>query len=69
MLQTKWLAMLLNEGVDPVTNSTIIPKQAYEAITAATAIVTDIEQTADMSIIGSGLGWNRFSYKGFEVSS
>ncbi|KAI0326062.1 beta-lactamase/transpeptidase-like protein [Cubamyces sp. BRFM 1775] len=48
---TKWLATLLNSGVDPVTNRTIVPAQAEK----------------ELSVVGYGMGWFRMSYKGHDV--
>ena len=61
--------MLLNEGVNPVSNTTIIPKQAFKDITTASAIANGAPQAEHLSINGYGMGWRRQSYKGYDVSA
>lgn len=68
LTQLKWAAMLLNEGVDPVTKKTIIPRSSFDVIITASAIVNGHSPDENTSIIGYGLAWFRFSYKGYEVS-
>ncbi|KAI0695190.1 beta-lactamase/transpeptidase-like protein [Cerioporus squamosus] len=63
---TKWLAVLLNEGIDPTTNRTIIPSSAFTEMTTARAIVSGAP-VGDLSIIGYGMGWFRMSYRGHDV--
>ena len=65
-LQTKWLATLLNKGVYPVTNDTIIPLAVFEEMTTARAIVGGVS-AGPVSIVGYGMGWFRMSYKGHDV--
>ncbi|KAL4254577.1 class-A beta-lactamase family protein [Abortiporus biennis] len=62
----KWLAMMLNEGIDPYTNRTIIPLQAYREITFAHSITSGAGFPGS-SIRGYGLGWGRSSYQGHET--
>lgn len=73
---TKWLAMLLNKGVDPLTNTTIIPRSAFEAVTSAhvvqrgTGISRALIQdgfSGEYSIAGYGTGWGRWSDRGHEI--
>nr|VWP00380.1 Enterotoxin-like protein [Ganoderma boninense] len=62
----KWLALLLNEGVDPLTNARIIPVSVFQEMTTARAIVSGV--AADpLSIMGYGMGWFRMSYRGHDV--
>lgn len=68
VLQTKWLAVLLNNGVDPVSNTTIIPSSAFEEITTAYSVMEGTPPSPEMSIWGYGLGWVTFSYQGHNVS-
>lgn len=56
----------MNEGVDPITNKTILPKSTYEAVTSAYAISAPAP-FPELSILGYGLGWFRESYLGHEV--
>ena len=61
--------MILNGGIDPNTNSTVIPSKVLETITSAYSIVRpDGEATADDSTEVYGLGWSRLSYLGHDVS-
>ncbi|KZT69403.1 beta-lactamase/transpeptidase-like protein [Daedalea quercina L-15889] len=64
---TKWLTVLLNEGVEPGSNKTIIPHSAFEEITTAHSITSGKPATPEMSIQGYGLGWLRVSYQGHDV--
>ncbi|TBU44391.1 beta-lactamase/transpeptidase-like protein [Dichomitus squalens] len=63
---TKWLAVLLNKGVDPLTTATIIPASVLEAMTTTRAVVSGIPE-GPLSIIGYGMGWFRMAYKGHDV--
>lgn len=60
--------MMLNEGVDPMTNATIIPKTVIQEITTASVILSGVGPNENTSITGYGMGWGRFSYKGYDVS-
>ncbi|EPS99304.1 hypothetical protein FOMPIDRAFT_1164237 [Fomitopsis schrenkii] len=64
---TKWLAVLLNNGVDPASNKTIIPRSAFEEITTAHSVMQGKPSFPEMSIWGYGLGWWRFSYQGHNI--
>ncbi|KAL4251706.1 class-A beta-lactamase family protein [Abortiporus biennis] len=64
----KWLAMMLNQGIDPYTNRTIIPIRAYYEITLAHSVVFGTG-VSELSIRGYGLGWARGSYQGHEMIS
>ncbi|EPS99303.1 hypothetical protein FOMPIDRAFT_114665 [Fomitopsis schrenkii] len=64
---TKWLAVLLNNGVDPVSNTTIIPSSAFEEITTAYSVMEGTPPSPEMSIWGYGLGWVTFSYQGHNI--
>ncbi|THH05073.1 hypothetical protein EW145_g5058 [Phellinidium pouzarii] len=57
--KTEWLALLLNEGVNPLTNATIIPKSAFEASTMASAIISGMGNAYGVSIAGHCMGWIR----------
>ncbi|KAI0752773.1 beta-lactamase/transpeptidase-like protein [Daedaleopsis nitida] len=63
---TKWLATLLNEGVDPVTNRTVVPPSVFIETTTAHTVVSGAAM-GDLSIIGYGMGWFRMSYRGHDV--
>ncbi|KAH8093156.1 beta-lactamase/transpeptidase-like protein [Cristinia sonorae] len=63
----KWLAMLLNDGVDPRSNLTVVPKFAFDEVTTAHYIVSGKTDNPSFSVNGYGMGWARFSYKGFDV--
>jgi len=64
---TKWLTVLLNKGVEPTSNETIIPPSAFEEITTAHAIMAGRPIAPEISIQGYGLGWWRFSYQGHDI--
>ena len=59
--------MILNGGVDPDTNVTIIPPAEFEVITSAHSIVSP-DASAQTSTEVYGLGWYRTSYMGHDVS-
>ncbi len=67
--QGKWAATILNGGVDPVTNKTIIPPSAFAETTTARVIQAgNVTEDKSVSIIGYGLGWQRNSFMGHDVS-
>jgi hypothetical protein len=59
--------LLLNEGVHPKTNETIIPHSAFKEATTAHAIVFGRPDQPHLSIHGYGMGWGLQSYQGHEV--
>ncbi|KAI0341218.1 beta-lactamase/transpeptidase-like protein [Trametopsis cervina] len=63
----KWLAMLLNGGINPRTNKTVIPKAALDAATVAHSVMFNRAPLPELSIVGYGMGWTRQSYRGHEV--
>lgn len=66
-IQTKWIAMLLNNGVDPRTNVTVIPRGAFQETTKALSIMSGVPPDKFSSIVGYGMGWWRVSHQGHEV--
>lgn len=56
----------MNEGVNPITNATIIPPIVFREMTTARTIVSGVP-AGDMSILGYGMGWFRMSYRGYDV--
>jgi hypothetical protein len=66
-MQTKWVAMLLNKGVNPYTNETIVPSSVIDATTSAYSIIDGKASRQDTSLVGYGMGWGRLSYRGHEV--
>ncbi|KAI0320012.1 beta-lactamase/transpeptidase-like protein [Amylostereum chailletii] len=66
----KWLQVLLNEGMDPRSNQTLIPSSAFAEITTAHTIISGGHSSIPgFSIRGYGLGWDRYSYAGHDVIS
>lgn len=59
--------MLLNDGVDPITNTTVIPQSAFKMATNVQSIVDGSAKYPEFSFSGYGMGWERFSYQGHEV--
>ncbi|PIL26205.1 hypothetical protein GSI_11960 [Ganoderma sinense ZZ0214-1] len=58
----RWLSVLLNEGQDPTTNKTVIPKSVFDAVTTSQVIVAGKPiSTYGSSIVGYGMGWLRTS--------
>ena len=60
--------MLLNAGVDPSTNSTVVPKEVFEMTTTSHILATGRGQQPDISASGYGMGWSQFAYQGHEAS-
>ena len=67
----KWLAVWLNKGVDPVTNATIFPESVYDAATTGHWIARGTgggtSDSYGASIVGYGMGWQRWSYGTVDV--
>ncbi|EIN12842.1 beta-lactamase/transpeptidase-like protein [Punctularia strigosozonata HHB-11173 SS5] len=63
---TKWLEMLLREGLGPSANVTVIPQDIFEDLTTAYVVING-RGSVTRSIQGYGLGWTRFSYRGHDV--
>ena len=63
----RWLSALLNEGQDPTTNKTVIPKSVFDAVTTAQIIVGGKLIPAS-SIVGYGMGWMRTNVGTADVS-
>ncbi|KAJ7262737.1 beta-lactamase/transpeptidase-like protein [Mycena haematopus] len=61
-----WVKMLLNSGVDPQTNKTIIPRTTFDLATSAISVAVKRGSTLT-SIMGYGLGWAQLSYRGHEL--
>ncbi|KAI0261080.1 beta-lactamase/transpeptidase-like protein [Gloeopeniophorella convolvens] len=61
-----WVKVHLNGGVDPRTNTTVVPPSALEAATSAHSIADSTPQSSVYSIRGYGMGWARFSYAGHD---
>jgi hypothetical protein len=59
--------MILNGGIDPSTNTTIIPSAEFDVITSAHSIASP-STSAQSSTEVYGLGWARLSYIGHDVS-
>ncbi|KAI1795412.1 beta-lactamase/transpeptidase-like protein [Ganoderma leucocontextum] len=58
----RWLSVLLNEGEDPTTNKTVIPKSVFDAVTTSQIIVAGKPVPSyGSSIVGYGMGWMRTS--------
>ncbi|RPD58606.1 beta-lactamase/transpeptidase-like protein [Lentinus tigrinus ALCF2SS1-7] len=66
---TKWLAMLLNGGVNPYTNHTVLPRSVFDEMTSAHSIVIAQPVKPSTSITGYGMGWMRTSLLGHDVIS
>lgn len=63
----KWIQVLLNHGVDPVTNRTILPRATYDMVTASHSIVSPAPSQSWFSPETYGLGWFVKSYQGHNV--
>ncbi|KAJ7851819.1 hypothetical protein B0H14DRAFT_2761099 [Mycena olivaceomarginata] len=65
-LQLLWAKLILNGGVDSVTNTTIIPKATFDLATTGQSILTH-QGDGLLSAIEYGLGWARTAYRGHEL--
>ncbi|KAI0063206.1 beta-lactamase/transpeptidase-like protein [Artomyces pyxidatus] len=64
----KWVRMLLNNGVDPRTNNTILPRSAFESIVSAHSIIPGNPfGFPGLSFAGYGLGWIRTTFMGHDI--
>ncbi|KAI0063207.1 beta-lactamase/transpeptidase-like protein [Artomyces pyxidatus] len=64
----KWVRMLLNKGVDPRTNKTILPRSAFDTIVSAHSVVSGKPSgSPGSSIVGYGLGWARTTLVGHDI--
>ncbi|RPD53640.1 beta-lactamase/transpeptidase-like protein [Lentinus tigrinus ALCF2SS1-7] len=69
---TSWLAMLLNEGVDPVSGKTVVPLDVYREVTTARSVVYSGRPSEDSygsPIVGYGHGWEQWIYYGIDIIS
>ncbi|KAI0253805.1 beta-lactamase/transpeptidase-like protein [Lactifluus subvellereus] len=66
---TPWVKLFLNDGVDPDTNTTVIPPEALETVTSAHTIVDGNPRyrSESCSFIVYGLGWLRLSCIGHDI--
>ncbi len=67
LLQVPWVKTILNGGIDPDTNITIIPPAQFDVITSAHSIVSP-NVSAETSTLVYGLGWFRMTVIGHDVS-
>jgi len=63
---TPWVRVMLNGGVDPETNVTIIPPEQFDIITSAHSIVGSSANDQSSTAL-YGLGWIRFSSVGIDI--
>ena len=63
----KWLSVWLNEGVDMVSGETIMPQGVYDELTTAHTIVDGRPSAVYDSLIGYGMGWERWAAGGVDV--
>ncbi|TFK79087.1 beta-lactamase/transpeptidase-like protein [Polyporus arcularius HHB13444] len=67
---TKWLAMLVHGGVNPYTNTTVVPPSVFDEITTAHSIVVHRPLEPSTSLLtGYGMGWRRTSFQGHDLIS
>ncbi|CDO69943.1 hypothetical protein BN946_scf184836.g17 [Trametes cinnabarina] len=66
----KWLAVLLNEGADPRSGETVLPRSVYDAVTTARHVVLGQPSPPYGSgIVGYGMGWMQWTYKDVPIVS
>ncbi|KAI0087674.1 beta-lactamase/transpeptidase-like protein [Irpex rosettiformis] len=64
---SKWVRTLLNGGVDPTTNITIVPVSAWQEESSGQIIIDPAPSFPDYSLSAYGHGWMRQSYQGYEI--
>ncbi|KLO13809.1 beta-lactamase/transpeptidase-like protein [Schizopora paradoxa] len=65
---SRWLKVLLNKGVDPASNKTVLPRTVYDMVTTAHTLTNgNPAEAQQFSIAGYGMGWLRTSIKGHEI--
>ena len=64
---SKWLSVWLNEGVDPASGTTVFPKAIYDTVTTAQTIINGRPSANYDSLIGYGMGWQRWAAGGVDV--
>ncbi|KAJ7049059.1 beta-lactamase/transpeptidase-like protein [Mycena amicta] len=62
-----WVAMLLNEGRHPFTNTTVIPADIIEHVALGASVSLQKAEYPETSPKVYGCGQNRFSYRGHEI--
>ncbi|EIM80585.1 beta-lactamase/transpeptidase-like protein [Stereum hirsutum FP-91666 SS1] len=62
-----WTRTLMNSGIDPRTNQSIIPRSAFEEATTAHNILDGKPGASGLSIMGYGMAWGRMSYQGHDI--
>ncbi|KAJ7061146.1 beta-lactamase/transpeptidase-like protein, partial [Mycena amicta] len=62
-----WVAMLLNEGRHPFTNTTVIPPDIIEHVALGASVSLQKAEYPETSPKVYGCGQNRFSYRGHEI--
>lgn len=65
VIQAKWVEVLLNSGFHTHSNTTIIPKSAFDQITSAQVVAGG----APGPVVGYCAGWLRETFLGHDVSS
>ncbi|TCD67060.1 hypothetical protein EIP91_000622 [Steccherinum ochraceum] len=55
---TQWMKMLLNKGVNPDTNTTVVPKSAFEAVTTPHPIFFLTGNPRRQTLSSSGMEWD-----------
>ncbi|KAI0776633.1 beta-lactamase/transpeptidase-like protein [Trametes elegans] len=64
----KWVATWLNGGTNPITGRQVIPQNVYSAVTTAQHVVFGAPTPEyGVGVVGYGMGWQRWTYKGIEV--
>ena len=59
--------MLINGGVDPYSNRTVIPSPVLREITTAYTIMLGAPPQEYFSLVGYSTGWSRLALRGHDV--
>ncbi|KAI0645138.1 beta-lactamase/transpeptidase-like protein [Trametes meyenii] len=66
----KWLATLLNQGVDPVSGEVIFPRDVYDTVTTARQVLEGAPTSQyGVGIAGYGMGWTQSTYDEIQLVS
>ncbi|KAI0042675.1 beta-lactamase/transpeptidase-like protein [Auriscalpium vulgare] len=64
---SKWVHTVLNGGVDPRSNFTVVPPSAFEKITTAHSVMIGGPTSHLYGFLGYGLGWMRSTSAGHDM--
>ncbi|OCH90097.1 beta-lactamase/transpeptidase-like protein [Obba rivulosa] len=64
---TRWVATLINGGINPWTNTSVIPESVVQETTTSITITTGRAPAPELSLLGYAMAWHRSTYRGHEI--